>query len=172
MPYGDLLYFDPETDRQVRAVWQALADAGVAPLPPAGIRPHISLVAYEELPAEAEARLRELAAAPPLPVLLDHLGLFLHPEPVLFVEPLVTPALLELQRRAYAGLGGQHTNPYYMPGRWAAHCTLAYPFERARLVQAVEIAERFPLPHTALLTEIAVIHIPPVEEVFSFRFAG
>src|SRR5512134_2265717 len=100
MPHAVLLYFDMTTDAHVRAVWERLAEAGVAPyMQTSGIRPHVTLRGSEDWNTEGEGRLRTLAAAtPPLPVVLNHLGIFVQ-EPVVFVEPLVTPDLIEFRRR-------------------------------------------------------------------------
>lgn len=54
------LLLDPEAERRVREVWQALADAGLPSqarnLAPSN-RPHITLVAVHELPDDADDRL-------------------------------------------------------------------------------------------------------------------
>jgi hypothetical protein len=50
MPYAVVTYFDPPTERAVRAIWDDLAAQGISrDVPAAQIRPHITLAVYDDL---------------------------------------------------------------------------------------------------------------------------
>jgi hypothetical protein len=80
MPYAIVTYFDPPTERAVRAIWDDLAAQGISrDVPAAQIRPHITLAVYDDLdclPCE-----EHLSAFQPalqkLKIRVDHVGVFL-----------------------------------------------------------------------------------------------
>lgn len=165
------LYFDPATETAIAAVIKELAERGVAPyMHTSGIRPHITLSIYRDLPRDACYRiLGDLAAAqPPLPVNFSHLGIFTQPNPVVFLAPTISPALYELHTRVSALLDavGDLPAPYYLPGNWVPHCTLAVEMPAENIPAAVEIAQQFPLPLTGALAEISMLEFPPPRDVF------
>ena len=60
-------------------------------------------------------------------------------------------------------------NPYYLPGKWMPHCTLALELEPRLISQAVDIGLQLPLPLHGEITEIGVIEFRPVKHLFAFR---
>lgn len=166
------LYFDPETEAAITAVMKELAERGVAPyMHETGIRPHITLSIYRDLPRDACHRiLSDLAASqPPLPVTFSHLGIFTHPDPVVFLAPTISPALFDLHARVDALLDaiGDLPAPYYLPGNWVPHCTLAVEMPAERIPAAVAIAQKLPLPLSGLLTDVCMLEFPPLRHVFT-----
>lgn len=98
MPYAIHLFFDKYTDLAIRAIWQEMADCGVAPyLGTSGNKPHISLVLCDELdPGECAKKLKTFAEQfKPMPISFQTLGIF--PGPTVFTGPVVTRELLDLQ---------------------------------------------------------------------------
>lgn len=166
------LYFDPKTEAAITAVWRELAESGVAPhMYTSGNRPHITLSIYRDLPRDACHRLlSDLAAAQqPLPVTFSHLGVFTHPDPVVFLAPTISPALFDLHARVDGLLDviGDLPAPYYLPGNWVPHCTLAVEMPAKNIPAAVAIAQKLPLPLTGILTDICLLEFPPLRHVFT-----
>src|SRR5436309_12647153 len=105
MAIGVSLWFDTELERRVRELWQEIAAAGVSSsLFDGRYRPHITLGAWEiGRLEELEGALRPwVADKQPFEVEFRSVGLFPGGDGVVFLQPLVTVALLTLQREAFA----------------------------------------------------------------------
>ncbi len=176
MPYAVHLFFDEETDRTIRSVWQEMSESGVAPyLGVSGNRPHISLALCECLDLErCESGLKELIAKfNPLVVSFQTLGIFPPPNATVFTGPVVTQELLALQREVDGLLNSCCTWPefdYYRPGHWIPHCTLAMEFDDSQLPRALEIAGHLKLPHNGSIDGVGVIEFRPVKHLFGIPF--
>jgi 2'-5' RNA ligase len=66
------------------------------------------------------------------------LGTFPGREGALFLSVPVTAELLAFHAEVHAGLAGQSVEhwPYYQPGNWVPHCTLAEGLGQAEAVKA------------------------------------
>lgn len=121
------LLLDPETERRVRAVWQALADAGLPSqarhLAPSN-RPHLTLVAVGALPADADDLLPAQVGELPVAGTWGGVAEFGHgPWTVVrLVEP--SAGMRALQARV-AGVCEVPDDGLTAPGRWTPHVTLA-----------------------------------------------
>lgn len=181
MPYAVELFFDAATEVAIRRLWDALADAGLTSYMRERYRPHISLGGCREVrdSAALSSALETFAAgqAGPMPVTLEHLGIFPGAESVVFYGVTVTTPLLLLHRR-FHGLFTSHAidwSPYYEPGRWVPHCTLAYGLSPEMVPAAVAVLRPLmPSSLTGLLARAALVEIPSGEEaaVFPFGSAG
>ena len=124
MPYSVGLYFDPATDDLVRQVWQNLSEAGLADYyPVSGNRPHITLALFDDTdPDRVEPILREVVESlAAFPLSFQQIGVFPGQKPVVFWAPVVTQALLRLQRGLYDQLAPFSRQPefdFYQPGHW------------------------------------------------------
>ncbi len=121
------LLVDPEAERRVRAVWQALADAGLPSqarhLAPSN-RPHITLVAVDTLAADADVLLPAQVGELPVPGTWGGIVEFGNgPWTVVrLVEP--SAGMRALQARV-AGVCGVPADSLTTPERWTPHVTLA-----------------------------------------------
>ncbi len=125
MPTALTLALDEEGRETFEDFWEALDGLGIGdPLRRLDHPAHLTLAVVAEDVEEME----EAALALPTPrsLLLTHLGLFTTPSQVLFLAPLVTPELLETQRRAVAALDGYTLLDHWRPGAWVPHVTLAH----------------------------------------------
>ncbi|WP_412540104.1 2'-5' RNA ligase family protein [Longispora sp. K20-0274] len=135
------LYLDPVAERRIRALWDALEEAGVPTLRDlthGKHRPHVSLFGADRLDGPAvAAALAGLDAAPPLRVRLDHLGQFVGR--VLWLGPVPTPELIGHHAAVHARLSaaGIVGNDNYRPGSWVPHCTLSMRAPRAAMPAAL-----------------------------------
>lgn len=146
-------YLDGEATRRIRALWGALAAAGI---PSQQYRPHVSLVAAEALdPHAVEAALAGLPAAPPPPLTFDYVGQFVGR--VLWLGPAPTSELLAHHATVHARLEAAEidSDPYYRPGRWVPHCTLSMRVPSPMITSGVRLClEVLPIP--AKLAGVAV----------------
>ncbi len=166
MAYAVEIYFDAETDRTVRKIWEAIAEAGLnSYMLEANYRPHFTLGVCEELDvAGMKAALDEFAEEySPLPLALSSLGIFPGEEGVLFLGVTVARSLLDLHaafHRAFAKYAQQQSE-YYTVGNWIPHCTLAYLLSEEETIAALEIAREFALPLLSRTTEIGISEVAP-----------
>jgi 2'-5' RNA ligase len=172
MPYATQLFFDPETEGAIHAIWQELVANGVAPyMGQSGNRPHISLALCDDLdPGACQLKLKAWAAdVKPMPVSFQQIGIFPAQEPTVFTGPVVTPELLALQREVDGLLEGCCKWPeydYYRPSNWIPHCTLAMEFDAARLNEVLEIAGHLKLPLNGKTSGVGLIEFRPVRQLF------
>lgn len=143
MPYAIELEFDDALAARVRAGWEDLATAGLGRfMLDVGAEPHISLTGFDELDAAALApHLARLAhSTQRFPVRLSAVGAFPGDANVVFLAPVVSPALLELHRRCHTMLGGLGLAGFelYRPGRWMPHCTMAMEIPTEKVALALE----------------------------------
>lgn len=172
MPFSILLFFDPDTEAQIRSVWRELAESEVAPyMHRSGNRPHIKLEIFEDLDvAEAERRLKLLAAGvAPFPVDIKHFGIFPNPKPSIFLGTAVTESWLEIKSKVNQTLSDIGTFPayeFFLPGHWVPHCLLAMELEADKLNRALPMAMRLPLPWHGQVVELGAIQFFPVKHLF------
>ena len=178
MAYAAELFFDAATEAALIRLRDALTEVGLMTATQNNHRPHISLGGCRDLrdAAELVRALENLAAeqTAPLPVTLSSLGIFPGDEGVVFYGVTVTTPLLVLHRR-FHGLftaWALDWSPFYEPGCWVPHCTLAYGLEPSRLAEAVAVLQAHMSPTlSGLLTSIALVEITSGEEraVFAFK---
>ena len=127
---GVVSLLDPDTDRDVRAIWDRLErDFGLKAVQTA-MAPHFSWHVAEKYPyADLKRMLTPLTKKiTPFAVKTSGLGLFFNPEPVLFIQIIVNQFLLDLHEQIFTLIEPLCTGSiaYYHPGLWTPHITLAY----------------------------------------------
>jgi 2'-5' RNA ligase len=173
MPYAVELFFDAATEAAIRRFRDSLSPSG-------GLqngRPHVSLGGCRDVrDTIALTRALETLAAEqtgPLPVSLAYLGVFPGDEGVMFHGVTVTTPLLLLHRRFHAQFTPTAIDwsPFYQPGLWVPHCTLAYGLSREHLSQTLAgLQAQAPPMLSGLLTGIALVDIPSGDERAVFAF--
>lgn len=130
MGYAVELYFDRGTEERITRLWDTYREQNVTSLlPDLGFRPHISLAVFRDVePALLTDVLVDIARNTlPLEVGLAAVASFPGAEGVLFLVPTVSKELIELHEYFHERISklGLKANPYYLPGRWVPHCTIA-----------------------------------------------
>jgi hypothetical protein len=176
MAYSIGLYFDAETERRIRAVWQDMAEiVGAAYLHNSGNRPHFTLAIYTELNvSRAETEIQAFAVqTPSFSVTFPFIGFFPNAQPDLFLGPVVTSDQLSLQAAVHQRLLGCGTYPdfdYYLPGHWVPHCALAMEMDPRQTTPALElVTSRLKLPLNSRVEAIGLIEFRPVKHLLTCR---
>jgi hypothetical protein len=147
MAHSIELLLDPRTDTAIRAVWQALADAGLPSqvnVKSATNRPHITLLAAERISKDVDEVLRELAPRLPLACVVGAHVVFGGPH--LTLARLIVPSAellalhAEVYRLALPFVTGQPF-PHCRPGHWTAHATLGRRLTGTEVGAALGLAE-------------------------------
>ncbi len=172
MPFAVEMFFDEKADKLVRSVWTDLARANLtSSMIDGGYRPHVTLAVFEGYASpKFEDELRFFAEKHRVfPIKLDYLGVFPRPEGVVYFGAVVTEHLLSVHAeytRLFAPLVTS-VRPYYLPGSWVPHCTLAYGLSVAAIPAAVEVCSRSMLPINAEVKEISLVEFPGHREVLT-----
>lgn len=177
MGYAVELFVDGQMDAAVRELWQRLATHGLTPTAPdPAARPHISLAVFAELnPPDAHDALQKFAAeTAPIPLQFSAVGLFPTAEGVVFLAPVVTQRLLDVHADFHARMAamGLQSNPYYRPGNWVPHCTVAMHLPPAQIPAAVAICKEAPVFHGFRLVGLDLIEFRPVKTIYEFPLVG
>jgi 2'-5' RNA ligase len=171
------LFLDESADRAVRAIWRSLASAGVSStIDEIGSHPHVSLAMCRELDAARFQPVLERFAAetPPLEVVLASVGVFPTEEGAVFLAPVVSRRLLDLHEGLHGHLsafGGQ-SEPYYRPGNWVPHCTVAFGVADDLIPRAVQVCKGAGLPLSGRLVRAALVQYLPARVLYAFDLVG
>ncbi len=127
---GIVSLLDGKTERDIRTIWDRLeTDFGLSAVKNS-LAPHFSWhVAEAYNQRELRKTVDQIAAdLKPFKITTSGLGMFLSPEPVLFVQIVITQQLLDIHRRIFTAIEpyAQNSLPYYYPDFWTPHITLAY----------------------------------------------
>lgn len=174
MSYSVSLWFDEAAEARVRSIWQGLKDAGVETFTDGSVRPHVTLAHALDLDADPfVAGLQErLEAHTAFDLTLPGLGLFVE-SGILYLSVVMTDPLWTLHRDVYAlalAHGGR-SSPFYGPGRWTPHCTLAVNLTPETMLKAVAACQKVPFPLTAVATHVGVTQNPSEVELLALPLA-
>ncbi len=179
MGYAVELFYDDESDRAVRRIWDGLGAMLERPsLSELGARPHVSLAVYSDELADCldmagfEEILREFAQlATSFEFKLSSVGTFPGGEGVVFLAPVVTRQLLAFHARFHDAFS-RHRDaaaPYYRPGQWVPHCTVAIDLAPSEVTKAVDYCREAFRPICGRFEEIGLIEFRPVKELVAVK---
>lgn len=171
--FGIVLPITGAAETAIQAIWVELAQAFDLHIQPS--LPHVSLHIAPEYDAAA---LRPVAAQfartwPPFTLTTSGLGLFTVPEPVLYVAVTCGRDLLDCHVHLHplAEPFAQASVPYYQPGRWVPHITLAHgPRLQSCLPDVIRLLGGRDYNWSIPVTQIAYINNPLItHETWSFQ---
>jgi len=168
-----LIYIN-QSEKPIRAIWEKLARKNISPeILESGIRPHITLAVYDELQCQScEKELTQLAArTSSVSLQATHVGVFYHPELVVFLAPTPTRELLDFQAEVHACLLRDAGNPWemYLPEKWVPHCTLAINIQADQLPMTLSTCSELHLPFEIQVTQIGASEFLPIKDLFKFN---
>ncbi len=136
------LLLDSDADAAVRAEWELLRAAGLPsawrPEPSGSHRPHITLLAAEEIDLGAEPALRALVRELDLPVTIGSPLVFSAKRGtfILVRQVIASVELLQLQE-AVVDICGPGLDGSFEPGRWVPHLTIGRRLSSEQLGSAI-----------------------------------
>lgn len=179
MQYAIELYFDAETERQMLALSQKIADAGISSkFLEWKTRPHLTLACFSDVDeAECADRLKTFAGThAAMPAWLGSVGMFTDSRTI-FASPVMTSAMYRFQHELHQCMQGFDTKgwEWYLPERWVPHCTLALTREDGEeaFLKAGELVMREFVKTAGRFVEIGLVKISfPVQELATFELKG
>jgi 2'-5' RNA ligase len=176
MPFAIELYFNRATESAVRSIWDDLAVAGISDrMPASGARPHVSLAVYQERDVSSDSAVLSRFVQPtrPFDFTLASVGICPTTQGVVFLAPVLTRDLLDLHDRFHKQFARSAEScwPYYLPGNWVPHCTVAIDLAPELLPSAVEVCQRVVRPIRGTFEQVGLVAFPPVTEVVTFELS-
>jgi 2'-5' RNA ligase len=170
------LHFDTTTEDRIRNCWQRLAHAGIAVPGLTGLRPHITLAAYEtDALAHYRTSLAEFVQTQTVfPIRFDYLGIF--PESrVVFLAPRVTSRLTNVQAGLVHMLAGPDRAPlkfaeHLAPENWIPHCTVMAGCPEEVLIAITGLLVQQWEPIAGMVAGIGIVVPPAVSDVVQYSF--
>jgi 2'-5' RNA ligase len=166
-------WLDAHAEGAVRDVWRRMAAAGIdRSLDQGPFRPHLTLGVWHgpSSGTVTAALTAALAGERRREIRFEMVGVFVAPEPAVFLGPTSCPALRALHatvRAAVAALAGEPV-ARCLPDRWNPHRTVAWGLSRAALPAAVGVViDAAVLLLTAVVDRVGVIVTPDETEVAS-----
>lgn len=139
--YSVELFVNDELDKYVKKVWLGLKKNKISSFMQdiEGKKPHITLAVYHEI-VEIESFIAKFnaffAGRPTMDFRIDVLAAF-PASGTLFLSPTITEELLIFHKQFQVAFSEyKHTaDPYYLPGNWNPHCTLATKLTPEKLAE-------------------------------------
>lgn len=162
--YAIELFLNEEAELYVRSIWKELSneniDSSLKDIKE--ICPHIALAVYEDI--NEKDFIEELQVFKsnfkPIDTYFDILGTF-PMTGTCFLKPTVTKELLNIHSKYHEQFKAfsENPNPYYLPGRWSPHCTLAIGLSTDTLKKVFNFSlDRFK-PLKVTLNDIGLVKI-------------
>lgn len=171
MAYAVVIYFDEISEQPILKVWSELEKMNISQaMNNPSIRPHITLAIYDSFNCiKCEKEIGQFAKnSDLLSVNADHFGIFPHASPVIFIAPTPSRELINFQKRIHYTLKNNVDGSWdmYQPGNWVPHITLVRDIEIKNLSTALEICMKIKLPLELKITQIGVVNIKSVKQIF------
>ncbi|GIP33938.1 2'-5' RNA ligase family protein [Paenibacillus sp. J2TS4] len=162
--YAVELFVDDRTEQYVRGLWKGLEQKGITDDMASiqEIQPHLTVAVYNEL--DTERFQDEMAAfmqgTLALTVPVDIVGCF-PASGTVFLGPTVTAGLLQLHQRFHNRFNELRSQaiPFYLPGRWNPHCTLATNLTSSQLGKTLDYCVGQFSPFQAVLQQIGLVEL-------------
>ena len=172
--FAIVLELDDVASAAVRQITQLVATvARESALSVTAVAPHVTLAACRNLDIEQlRPLLADLAARTPVvATTLASIGVFPAEESVIFLAPAITEELVEVQLGILTrlqDLGGE-VEPYWLPGQWVPHCTLATGIPPELISRMVEGALKILRPISASLVRLSLVEINSPRRLYAIE---
>ena len=171
--FAIVVELDDVASAAVRQITQRVATvARESAISVATIAPHVTLATCRNLDVERfRPLLAELAARTPVfATTLASLGVFPTEEGVIFLAPTIAQELVELQLGILTRLQhlGAEVEPYWLPGQWVPHCTVATGVSRELMSTAMGHTYEAFHQISARLTRLSAFEIDSPRLLFAF----
>jgi len=136
--------------------------------------PYLSLAVFDDVGAsEIEAGFTSLASKlPPTTIEISGLGTFQGESPVIYASVILTEGLRTLHASVHESFQGLRCRPYYTPGAWVPHITLAVCENHSEAEGAISRL----LPHTLRGSyngsALLLVSMPPVSIERRYELSG
>ena len=167
------LCFDSDSESRLRALWDSLELIyGSDHETEIGVRPHISLTAFSD--GEPDFLSDEIQALAnrfePFELKLASVGSFPTAEGVVYLAPSPNERLDSIHTDFHAVLASHEEpgNPYYRPGTWVPHCTVATGVPSSLMDTVLEACRAEDVLQEVIVQGIGMTSYHPVKSLQMF----
>ena len=169
-PLAVELAFDPNSDERLGRVWSRLSALYGGPTSSElGVRPHITLTLFRSREPKSVSGLIETLAMEltPFNVKLATVGRFPTAEGVVFLRPEPSDNLTRAHALVHGLLGPDRelVHPYYRPGAWYPHCTMALNVAEVFVDAVMSACRSAEVLGEAQVARIQVVRYRPATEI-------
>ncbi|WP_105616109.1 2'-5' RNA ligase family protein [Vallitalea okinawensis] len=179
MGYAVELYFDEDSEKIIKDIWQVLYEKNVSKfMYESNSRPHITLAVYNDSLTDLitfQKYVETFASGLRLFELnLSHIGIFNTDEGVVFLGPKVSEGLLLIHKRFHEAMKAyeEYVWPYYQPNLWEPHCTLAIDLSKPDVLKCIEIMSKDFKPMIVRIEKVGLIKFKPIEYLSEWEIEG
>ena len=175
MGYAIVGYFDSDTDKKIKRLWQGMADSEVCNyLINSANNPHIKFAMFDFIDVEAVKRKLEQLTKTTRQIDVHFKSYSFYPilNPFFCIDIAVTKPILELHSQILKECS-EYTDDNLMVnfkhGVWKPDCQLTIRFDKSKLVPAVNYLSETQLPFDGKLEKIGLIEFHPAKQMFSYE---
>ena len=173
MGFAIVGYFDSVSDERIRKLWQGMADIEVCNyLINSDNNPHIKFAILDELDKNYIAENIKLLCRRTNKINLHFKTYSFYPNdsPFLCIDIAVSLPILDLHAEIQKITDEnceKDSRGFFKQGVWKPDCQLTVPFDRTKLVKAVDYLSNTELPFDGTLEKIGLIEFHPAKKLFS-----
>lgn len=173
MSYAIEMNFDKAASNKIKKLWTSLKYHKICDfMADNGIEPHLTLCVLADEAEKSEGHITTLvenffANEKPIRVDVVSVGVFPNEANVVFLSPVVTKHLLDVQERLYKLLDeagyGDYITERNKPHNWNPYVTMTMNIKETDMIDALKLLKRKFKPMTATLESAAFLRIYPIE---------
>ncbi len=165
------------TRSQARPFWpwvdRALALEASPSIRALGYAPHLTLARYDAISSDTLAEALALAAKEePIALTFDRICLFDVEPLVLWLSPRSDRRLIDLHARIHEIVGPALCDPYYRPGQWTPHLTLATAVSAEKRKDALALTAESVEPFELVFDAVESVSWPPLRVLETVQLCG
>jgi 2'-5' RNA ligase len=174
MPLALSLKSDDATAGAITSLWDQASTLEDAPsMRSLNYPPHITFAVYDFLPPGEQlaiATLQRVAKGrSAIELAFDRISTFEGPPLILWADPEPKDVLREIHEQIHSAIDPGLCRPYYRPGSWAPHCTLAMRTLPDRNRDALAFAGRFRGGIRVVFDAVDCVRLEPLNVVAELR---
>jgi len=179
MGYAIELNFDKGTSNIFKKLWTSLKYHEICSfMADHSTLPHVALIVFSNDVATFEARIESIAKdffakEPPFKMDITGIGIFPGDGNVVYLNPVVTPRLLDCHKRLYKRICdegyGQHVSDHYKPGQWVPHITMTMNVSETDMIDAIKLLKRKFQPLAVTIRQAGYLKFYPVTHLMKIE---
>jgi len=168
-------YFDENSDRTVKSLWQGMADSGVCNyLINSANNPHIKFAIFNELDIKSAEKSLHLLSEKTKKIKIHFKTYSFYPNdmPFVCIDIAVSFPILELHTEIsnmFDESDKKDSRNFFDHGIWKPDCQLTRAFDKSKLVNAINYLSGTKLPFDGFLERIGLIEFHPAKQLFSYN---
>jgi len=173
MGFSIVGYFDNNSERRIKKLWQGMADIEVCNyLINSNNNPHIKFAIFNEIDKNNTIENINLLCKKINKIKIHFKTYSFYPNdhPFICIDIAVSLPILNLHteiQKITIENSQNDSREYFEQVIWKPDCQLTIPFEKVKLIKAIDYLSNTELPFDGILEKIGIIEYHPVKQLFS-----